>query len=91
MDAIFEAQISFAREGREGAHKIIYLADSKKDAIDAAYRWAKDRQKNIPDVFGLLVCVKVAGFPIGRIADDGSLRTGMAFPFHEWKFDWGVP
>jgi hypothetical protein len=86
---IFEAQIIFARDGKEEPHKIIYGANTKKDAIDAAYRWAKDRQKNVPDIFGLLVCVKVAEFPIGRIAGDGSLRTGMAFPFHEWKFDRG--
>lgn len=80
----------FNRENRERGeypHKIIFETDNQKTAVQDAVRWQKDRKENVPSEFSGLVCVKIADFPIGRIQEDGSLRTGLCWPFYEWKAD----
>jgi len=84
----FEAHLEFVR-GREGCgHTIVYEADTPEQAIDDAYRWAANRIKTLPDVFGFLGACKVSPYPIGKVQPDGYLRTGCAMWFHEWKYDW---
>jgi len=84
---IFEGLLYFIRNGREESFHIIFDSDTPENAIDDVYRWALDRKRCLPDVFNLLVCVKIAEYPIGRIDPNGALRTGMCWPFHEWKID----
>ena len=73
---------------RESQYDIIYEADSPKSAIDDAYRWAANRIKCLPYIFGFLGCCKVSEYRIGKVGKKGSLMTGGSMDFHEWKYDW---
>jgi len=77
------------RDRGEYSHKIIFETDTRETAVQDVVRWQKDRKENgFPGEFSGLVCVKIAKFPIGRIQASGRLRTGMCWPFYEWKADY---
>lgn len=89
---ICQAYLSYLREGpTETTFDIIFETENNKTAVSDVYRWVVDRNRCLPDVFTELLCVKIAEYPIGKIKEDGSLRTGMCWPFYEWKADYPYP
>jgi len=89
---IFQALLSYLHPGNtERQFDIIFDSESATSAVSDVHRWAEDRERCLPDVFGNLLAVKIAEYPIGKVEADGSLRTGMCWPFYEWKVDFPYP
>jgi hypothetical protein len=89
---IFQARLYYFHEGiGENHFDIIYDSDGKSSAVSDVYRWAQDRKRCLPYIFGNLIYVKIAEYPIDKIEKDGSLKTGMCCPFYEWKVDFPYP
>lgn len=88
IQMIFQAHLYYFRKNIGEDHfDIVFESEDETTSVSDVHRWAQDRKRCLPDVFGDLVCVKIASYPIGKILDDGFLRTGMCFPFYEWKVD----
>ena len=89
-DGIYQAKLSFVdfKKREEYSTIITFKASSEKDAVDAAYRFAQDRIKVLPDIFPFLGCCKVWRYYIKEIDMRGSLLTCSGFDIHEWKYDW---
>jgi len=86
--SIYEAIYEY-RNHDGGVHStdIIYTADDAKEAVRAAGRFWDGRQRNVPDHFGKVICVKVHPRTLGPIGDDGQLHNGRGLFGYEWKID----
>jgi hypothetical protein len=72
--------------GRENAHTIEFKAESRKKAVEAAARFARNRERTFDG--WVFCCVKVGIFDPEPIAPDGMLSQSHLPNFFEWKYDW---
>lgn len=72
----------------ERCSEIHYTADTREDAVDAAWRFVQGRMKAIPDYFERIGCIKISTFNPLPIGNQGELRGATFMPFYEWKLDW---
>ena len=86
----YEARCSFLRGNFEETHTIQYEADTREEAVRSAARWVRNRQKHLPEVFGVLGCLRVSRVLVGPISASGDLFPGGAWPFFEWKVDYPI-
>lgn len=73
----------------EESFSIVFKAEDHIHAVKNTAKWAKARVESFKE-FGVekISAIKVAKYPIGEIQENGSLKTGGAFHFFEWKYDW---
>ena len=93
---IIEAHIFFFVQTSDGysseqSHVIHYVSGSVKEGIVDAIKWAKRRQKVLPDIFGQILCIKLYYFNPLPLDDSGDLRPFKSLPFFEWKYDTAEP
>lgn len=82
----YSALVAFLVAPREEkALTVEYTAESPKEAVKAAVRFAHNRAK----VFGwTFVCVKVGTFEPQPITPEGNYQQAFGGHFFEWKYDW---
>lgn len=83
----YRASMEFRHENGAGFHEIVFSADDEKDAIQSVGRWILNRQKNVPEVFGEILSVKVSICIISTIRPDGYLVGDRYHSFFQWKYD----
>lgn len=71
---------------RERASDIIFKAKTRKEAVEAAVRFARNRERAFPE--WRFSAIKVGEFTPRPIAADGALFPANGFFFFEWKYDW---
>lgn len=84
----YRAEFEFRRSDRH-IHTVYatYSAATCADAVRDAVRFWNGRHNTIPDHFTKILCIKVARYLIGPIAEDGSLTNPGNFDFFEYKCD----
>lgn len=65
---------------------IEFKAESRKKAVQAAVRFARDRRRTFPE--WRFCCLKVGPFEPAPITPDGVLVPPRLANFFEWKYDW---
>jgi hypothetical protein len=81
------ALVAFIVEpGRERSSVIEFKAESQKKAVEAAARFARNRERAFRE--WTFCCVKVGVFAPAPIAADGALMQSHLPWFFEWKYDW---
>ena len=90
---LFQANIYFGGKDVRGetSHGITFEADDMNAAKADAKRWFDNRNRNLPDYFGTLFCVKIYQFTPQRVDADGYLPPDTGMCGYEWKYDWGKP
>lgn len=76
----------------ERSYSIFYLAppeSSPSDIAADAHRWADNRIRNLPEIFGPLLCIKIYVLNPKAITSTGQYYPPTSFPFYEWKCDHG--
>lgn len=92
MEKFYWADVGFLEPGRDGnerAYSIRFASDGDERAVRDAFRWARNRCANLPEIFGKHVNLKVGECRPQRIGNDGEYH-GDAWSFiYEWKCDTG--
>lgn len=104
MDVMFQASVGFLEKTDEGsfekAHTIYFTRTVEEGqtpqlvrqmAMADAVRWARNRQRAMPDYFGPLLFVKVYEFQPEPIAKNGQYELPHRGFGSEWKCDCGRP
>lgn len=79
----FQATISFLNRDQDCI--IHFLADDRPSAIMSAWRWAHNRRRAIPEIFGEVGSIKVRTVNPQKIGENGQLSTWLSSPIYEWK------
>jgi hypothetical protein len=92
-DDIFRLHAAFLSEDHQTEHSdlVIFRADGEENAIVAAWRWVRNRQRDAGQFYGDIGALKVHRYDIYEPEMDGYIRTGGGFDFYEWKYDRGIP
>lgn len=81
------AQVTFiVGPHQEKSLNIEFKAKNRKAAVEDAYRFARNREKNLEG--WILSCLKVGRFKPEPIDQDGYYRSGSWLSFFDWKYDW---
>ena len=88
---IYQLRAAFIEGDREQGHSVLYTCDTYERATIAAWKWVRNRQRTLPDVFGQLGSLKVDPYVVAAPEPDGFINTGMRLGGYEWKCDWGIP
>lgn len=72
---------------REKGHTIYFTAETADAAFDAAMRWADGRHRLLPEIFGVVGCIKLYAFQPSPIDAEGRYMLPTSFPVREWKYD----
>lgn len=84
----YKAYFDYRRNDNHIQHMdITYTALNPSDAVRDALRFYRLREESLPDHFGEILCLKVAFYVIGPIAEDGSLTNPGNWHFFEYKYD----
>ena len=91
--ATWRADCFFAERGEDGrtyekCHTIYYLA-SATAAVAEAVAWIENRQREVPEWFGMLLALKVYAFTPSRIGTTGQYTGPTGFCRFAWKCDQG--
>ena len=103
MDVMFQANVGFLEkcDGPTEKTYTIYFTRTVEEsqtphqvrdlAMADAVRWARNRQRNLPECFGVLLYVKVYEFQPMPIFENGQYELPHRGFGSEWKCDCGRP
>jgi len=80
----------YDREKTVHSTNMMVESPDDKTVVEDVGRWMKRRQLCAPEWFETFLAVKIYGFFIGRVDDQGSIDPGIRHMAYEWKIDRGV-
>lgn len=83
------AEFEYLSENNGVSLSINFSANNTPAAARDALRFFSSRQNLFPENFGKLLCVKIYGYTIGPIHEDGALLSRHTLCLFEWKIDGG--
>ena len=87
---VYAAEFEYRERDSFGAVRSMdqqFTAAGPVEAVRAAARFWHGRVQAWPELFGVLLCLKIRMQSIGPIGADGSAGMHNTFPFFEFKID----
>lgn len=90
--SFYRATVVFAKSGdplREIRSSLLFIADDDGLAVHDVFRWADNRMREQPNVYGPCVAMSVCGVEPQRVMPNGYLPPGEISFFYLWDFNDG--